>query len=93
MGAGPGVMKAPLSRADVISEIQQARRDGTLLPAGEAIGYPYPMKFGAGTATSAQVPESTVMGAPQRSGVSLDGYRFVGGEAGYEFVGRPDQAR
>jgi hypothetical protein len=93
MGAGPGVLKGNLSRADVIAEIQQARRDGTLLPAGEAIGYPFQLKVGPAGATTAQIPESTVMGGPQRSGVSLDGYRFVGGEAGYEFVGRPQDAR
>ena len=89
MGAGPGVLKGGLSRADVIAEIQQARRDGTLLPAGEAIGYPFQMKAGPAATMSAQTPESTVMGAPPQDGTTLDGYRFIGGEAGYERVVRP----
>jgi hypothetical protein len=88
MGAGPGQWKG-LTRAEVISEIQQARRDGTLLPAGEALDYPFAMKVRPAAAMSAQTPESTVMGAPRQDGTTLDGYRFIGGEAGYERVVRP----
>jgi hypothetical protein len=84
MGGPPVQSSAKLTRADVTAAIHEARRNGTLLPAGEAIGYPYPYKFAPATAAAMSPQESaTVLGGPRRDGTTLDGYRFVGGEAGY----------
>lgn len=86
MGGAPA-RSAGLSRADVIAEMHEARRAG-LLPAGEAIGYPFPLKS-APPVTATMSPEegaTQVLGGPRRDGITLDGYRFIGGEAGYERV-------
>jgi hypothetical protein len=87
MGGAPTQWSGKLSRADVIAEMLEARRTG-MLPAGEAIGYPYPYKFAPtqAAATSPQESATQVLGGPPRDGITLDGYRFIGGEAGYESV-------
>jgi hypothetical protein len=86
MGGAPA-RSAGLSRADVIADVHEARRAGMLLPAGEAIGYPFPMKSAPPvTAAAPQESGTQVLGGPPRDGITLDGYRFIGGEAGYQRV-------
>jgi hypothetical protein len=92
MGGPPGAWKG-LTREEVATELSEARRNGNLIPAGEAIGYPYALKGAAVGAMPTQMPEGKVMGGPPTGSVTTDGYRFVGGEAGYEFVGRPGITR
>jgi hypothetical protein len=93
-GAASNQWKGNLSRADVLAALQEARAAGTI-PVGEAIGYPYPVKFSPATveAMPRATDDSRVLGGPPQSGVTSDGYRFVGGEAGYIFVGRPMPGR
>jgi hypothetical protein len=87
MGSGPAKWSGKVSRADVIADMLEARRTG-MLPAGEAIGYPYPYKTSQPLAAgvSPQTGTTEVLGGPPRDGINPDGYRFVGGEAGYELV-------
>lgn len=76
--------KSNLSREDVLAALRAARAEGTI-PVGEAIGYPYPMKASPATAEAMARTDNDarVLGGPPSSGVTIDGYRFVGGEAGY----------
>jgi len=94
IGGAPAHWSGRLSRADVIAEMHEARRNG-MLPAGEAIGYPYPYKSALPVAAAMTPQESAtqVLGGPPRDGITFDGYRFIGGEAGYERVGRPQGMR
>jgi hypothetical protein len=82
--------KGDLSRADVLAALRAARAEGTI-PVGEAIDYPYPMKSSMATAEAMPrtMDDGRILGGPPQTGVTSDGYRFVGGEAGYIFVGRP----
>src|SRR5688500_5311914 len=85
---GPPAQWRGLSRAEVIEGIHEARRQGSMLPAGEAMDYPYSYKSSpplAGAASPRTAP-TEVLGGPPRDGVTFDGYRFIGGEAGYERV-------
>lgn len=86
-GGAPGQWMGQLSRADVKSATRQAQREGTIA-VGDAVGYPYPMKGTPDTqsAQSRQTAPAQVMGGPP-SDLSSDGYRFVGGEAGWILVG------
>lgn len=94
--AAQRIWKGNLSRADVIAAMREARANGTIA-VGDAVGYPYPLKAAPATAEAAPAaapPDRKVMGAsPADADVTLDGYRFVGGEAGYIFVGRPKASR
>ena len=91
-GAGaPGYWKGQLTRADVEAAMQQARIEGTIAT-GDAIGYPFPMKVSTAQA-SAQPSPSETLGGPPSDGLTVDGYRFVGGEAGYVYVGHASAAR
>jgi hypothetical protein len=90
----PRLWKASLSREEVQAALRDARREGTVA-AGEAINYPVVMKPAPPPVVVLDTPEATTMGAAPEivpvvlhDGITLDGYRFVGGEAGYEFVGR-----
>jgi hypothetical protein len=89
-GAASHQWKGDLSRADVLAALRAARAEGTI-PVGEAIGYPYPMKSSVTTAEAMprMADDGRILGGPPQTGVTTDGYRFVGGEAGYIFVGRP----
>ena len=87
----PSYWKGQLSRADVQAALQQARMEGTIAR-GEAIGYPYDMKTAPAHA-SASVSSGGALGGPPGDGLTADGYRFVGGEAGYVYVGHARGAR
>lgn len=88
------VWKGTLSREEVSAALREARSSGTV-PVGDAVGYPYPMKVAPATAAApgATPTETQVLGGPPDDGLTSDGYRFVGGEAGYIFIGRPKAAR
>lgn len=77
----PRHWKGDLSRTEVIAALREARAGGTVAM-GEAIGYPYLMKYAAGTPSAAMLGGPASEG-PAPAGVTIDGYRFVGGEAGY----------
>lgn len=66
------------TRAEVQAEVLRARQNRTLTYVGD-----YPAKA---TQRAAGTPTSQ-MGAAGESGVSADGYRLVGGEIGYIYVG------
>ena len=87
----PSYWKGQLSRAEVQAAMQQARTDGTTAT-GDAIGYPYAMKTSSAQA-SVQSSSSGTLGGPPGDGLTADGYRFVGGEAGYVYVGHASAAR
>ncbi|MDP3857733.1 MAG: DUF4148 domain-containing protein [Stagnimonas sp.] len=74
------------SRADVQREVQQARQNGSLNYVGD-----YPRAAAPYTAQAApnldRGATPTQMGAARGSDVNADGYRFVGGEMGYIYVG------
>ena len=80
--------KGQLSRAEVTDALLQARSAGTIA-VGDAVGYPQVMKVSPPTVQTAQPRAPTqVLGGPSQE-VSGDGYRFVGGEAGYIYIGQP----
>jgi hypothetical protein len=87
----PSYWKGQLSRSDVQAAMQQARTDGTIVT-GDASGYPYAMKT-SGAQASTQASSSQTLGGPPGDGLTTDGYRFVGGEAGYVYVGHASPAR
>lgn len=73
------------SRAEVEAEVLRARQDGTLTYIG---GYPRGVSPGtAQPTTGISRAHTSQMGAPAGSDVSADGYRTVGGEIGYIYVG------
>ena len=81
--------KGTLTRAEVTAEFLNARASGTL-PVSDAYDDPMVMKMAgpqwqprplALPRFTASAPQ--VMGAAPSDPVTLDGYRFVGGEAGY----------
>jgi hypothetical protein len=82
--------KGTLTRAEVTAAFLQARASGTL-PSGEAYDDPVAMKMAAAPATTAPIIKRPGFLAPQAMGagagadepLTLDNYRFVGGEAGY----------
>jgi hypothetical protein len=74
----------------VQAAMQQARIDGTIVT-GDASGYPYAMKTSGAQASTAS--SSRTLGGPAGDGLTIDGYRFVGGEAGYVYVGHASPAR
>jgi hypothetical protein len=92
-GGAPSQWKGQLSRAEVLDSLRQARSEGTT-PVGDAIDYPDLMKKAPLSARAEQPkrPQTQVLGGP-RDDVSGDGYRFVGGEAGFIFVGKPEVQR
>jgi hypothetical protein len=81
----PQFWKGQLSRSDVLAALQAARAD-MVLASGEAIDYP--LRSGPAPTTAMVIrsrgADATVMGGPPARTVTIDGYRFVGGEAGYE---------
>ena len=76
-----GTWKGTLSRAEVAGALRDALVAGTV-PVGDAIDYPLTAAKGLKAAGEAR-PDTTVLGAPPGDGRTIDGYRFVGGEAGY----------
>ena len=87
-GPFPGQVRqhSTRSRADVQREVLQARQNGTLNYVGDypRAAAPYAAQAApnlAGGMTTAQ------MGAARGSDVNADGYRYVGGEMGYVYVG------
>ena len=89
----PSYWKSQLTRDEVIAATQQARIEGSIAT-GDAIGYPYLMKASStGAVAGAQQSPSQTLGGPPGDGLSTDGYRFVGGEAGYVYVGRGSAMR
>jgi hypothetical protein len=88
----PSYWKGQLSRADVIAATRDAQREG-MIAVGDALDYPFLMKVAPNMQLAQpQPPSAQVMGGPS-SDVSSDGYRFVGGEAGWIFVGPPGVQR
>ena len=87
----PSYWKGQLTRAEVQAAMQQARIDGTIAT-GDAIGYPFATKASTAQA-SAQPASGVTLGGPPGDGLTADGYRFVGGEAGYVYVGHARAAR
>lgn len=89
----PSYWKGQLTRADVIAATQQARIEGSIAT-GDAIGYPYLMKASSpGAVAGAPQSPSQALGGPPGDGLTTDGYRFVGGEAGYVYVGHGSAMR
>jgi len=89
----PHLWKASLSREEVQVALRDAQREGTVA-AGGANNYPVLLKHAPAPVVVLDTPEATTMGAAPalptvalHDGITLDGYRFVGGEAGYEYVG------
>lgn len=74
------------SRADVQREVHQARQDGSLNYVGDypRAAVPYAAQT---TPNPARGAATTQMGASRGSDVNADGYRYVGGEMGYIYVG------
>ena len=90
-GSSTYQMPSAKSRGEVKREVIQASKNGTLGFEGD-----YPKAWntaegGARDGTSTVTRESVKQEqrAFQRHPVSADGYRYVGGEIGYLFVGRP----
>jgi hypothetical protein len=79
----PQLWKGDLSRSEVLGALQAARSE--TLAVGDAIDYP--LRVGHMPTTSMLIrsrgADPTVMGGPPTSNTTIDGYRFVGGEAGY----------
>lgn len=92
--AAPAHWKGQLSRADVVAVLRQARSDGTIA-VGDALGYPTLMKATplAAQAIAPTAPAGQVMGGPPDDDRTGDGYRFVGGEAGWVQHGLPNALR
>ena len=81
-------MPGAKSRADVMREVLLARQNGTLQQ-GQAT-YSGPMPGVKNRADGAAVSRDSVRQDPraaQQNPVTADGYRFIGGEAGYAYVG------
>jgi hypothetical protein len=80
----PQFWKGNMSRSDVVGALQAARASN-LLAVGEAIDYPLPSGHAPTTAMAirSRGADATVMGAPPAGNLTHDGYRFVGGEAGW----------
>lgn len=88
----PSYWKGQLSRAEVMAATREAQREG-MIAAGDALDYPLLMKAAPNVQLAQTQPAATqVMGGPS-SDVNSDGYRFVGGEAGWIFVGPPGAQR
>lgn len=79
------VWKGSLSRSDVIEQLMQAQRSGTL-PVAYDISVAPAMKFTPDAQGMASAPDHSVLGGA-RADMTLDGHRFIGGEAGYSRVG------
>ena len=89
----PSHWKGQLTRDQVIAATHQARIEGSIAT-GDAIGYPYLMKTSSpGAPALAQQSTGQSLGGPPGDGLTSDGYRFVGGEAGYVYVGRGSAMR
>ena len=92
IAGAPSQWKGELSRAEVMDALRQAQRDG-MIAVGDAVDYPSLLKVTPlAQSAQAQPAPSQVMGGPP-SGVTGDGYRFVGGEAGWIFIGEPGAQR
>lgn len=73
------------TRAEVEAEVLRARQGGSLTYVGD-----YPRGIILGTSldpAAAARPNTSQMGTSAGSNVSADGYRLVGGEIGYIYVG------
>lgn len=53
---------------------------------------PYPVKDTPLAGVSG-TPATSIMAGPPNDGLTFDGYRFVGGEAGYVYIGRRGATR
>lgn len=73
--------KGTLTREEVAATLREALAARTL-PVGDALDYPL---AGMKTPPSpvALMPDTRVLGAGPGGGRTIDGYRFIGGEAGY----------
>lgn len=75
--------KGTLSRAEVVDALRAAVAAHTL-PVGDAIDYPLASRNApAAPAALDGMPDTSALGASAGDGLTIDGYRFVGGEAGY----------
>ena len=70
-----------LSRAEVVNELFEARRSGILLTGHDTPDYPMLIKVTPPAMASTH--DTSVLGGAGSDGLTIDGYRFVGGEAGY----------
>ncbi len=77
-----GTWKGTLSRADVVAQMRDALAAGAVAR-GDAVNYPL-----AGRKTADAAPDTRVLSAAPADDLTIDGYRFVGGEAGYVPVQR-----
>lgn len=88
----PSYWKGQLSRAEVIDALRQAQRDG-MVTVGDAVDYPVLIKVPTiAQSEQSQPSDAQVMGGPPLD-LTGDGYRFVGGEAGWIYVGPPGAQR
>lgn len=79
----PRGWKGTLTREEVAAALRDALAARTL-PVGDALDYPLAgMKTPPTAAALGAMPDTTVLGASPGGGLTIDGYRFVGGEAGY----------
>jgi hypothetical protein len=84
-----GTWKGTLTRAEVVAAMRGALAAGTV-PVGDAIDYPLTAGKTTGPAGAGDAaPDTSVLGAAPRDGLTIDGYRFVGGEAGYVRAPQP----
>lgn len=70
--------KGSLSRSEVVHDLEQARRNGTMPVAHDISEL---MKFTP--PVTAAAPDTGVVGASGAPDVTVDGYRLVSGEIGY----------
>ena len=77
-----GTWKGTLSRAEVVAAMREAIATG-VVARGDAVNYPF-----AAAKVAAGEPDTRVLSAAPADDLTIDGYRFVGGEAGYVRVPR-----
>lgn len=84
-----GTWKGTLSRADVVAAMRDALAAGAAgaVARGDAVNYPLASKAAARSMLDS-APDTRVLSAAPADDLTIDGYRFVGGEAGYVPVQR-----
>ena len=80
------------TRADALREVQLARQNGSLSYVDGALTAVRDYPGASAPSAAYAVPRqdragTTAMGSTRASDVSADGYRYVGGELGYLYVG------
>lgn len=79
----PSSWKGTLTREEVAATLREALAARTL-PVGDALDYPLAgMKTPPSAAALGAMPDTRLLGAAPSNGLTIDGYRFIGGEAGY----------